>query len=113
MGFFEQTFQQIDGLVANLTGATMEEVIEIYDELKLIRRDICRNPDTRKSYLSPRVMSALRKARDAIAIRKKEAIYDIQKQVPQQVDLLQVCHSSVVILAILAFYVLVLSTGRV
>ena len=114
MGFYEQTFARLDELVTALAGASVEEVVDIYDELKRLRRSICRNPGTRKSYLVPRVTRALNKARDAIAKHKEGALYDIQRvQKVDGDDFLQMCHTATVVLAIIAFYVLVLTTGRV
>lgn len=117
MGFYDQKFKRIDELVADLDGATAEGAIDIYDELKRLRRDICRNPGTRHSYLVPRVTRALNKARDVIAAQKVavvQDIYDVKKNDKVIVDdYMQMFHTTMVLVAILAFYVLVLSTGRV
>jgi hypothetical protein len=117
MGFYEQTFRRIDELVLELDGANAEGVIDIYDELKRIRRDICRKADTRQSYLVPRVTRALNKARARIVEQKDDAVkelYDVQKNDAMTLDnYLQMCHTAAVLFAVIAFYVLVFSTGRV
>ena len=117
MGFYEQTFMRLNDLYNDLDGANAEGAIDIYDELKRLRRDICSNPGTRRSYLVPRVTRVLRKARAVIAVQKAEVvkeIYDVQKNdnVPID-DYMRMFHTTFVLIAILAFYVLVLSTGRV
>jgi len=117
MGFYEQMFTRLNDLYNDLDGVNAEGAIDIYDELKRLRRDICRNPDTRQSYLVPRVTRVLRKARAVIAVRKADVIqeiYDVQKNdnVPID-DYMQMFHTTMVLVAILAFYVIVLSTGRV
>ena len=117
MGFYEQTFRRIDELVSDLDGANAEGVIDIYDELKRIRRDICRNADTRHSYIVPRVTRALNKARMRIAEQKDVAVkelYDVKKNDKVTVDdYLQMCNTAAVLFAVIAFYVVVLTTGRV
>jgi hypothetical protein len=117
MGFYDQTFTRLDELVNELDGASVDQTIDIYDELKKIRRNICRNPGTRKSYLVPRVTRALNKARDAIVAQKAafvQEIYDVQKNDKVAVDdYMQMFHTTIVLVAIIAFYVIVLSTGRV
>ena len=117
MGFYNQTFTRLDELVNELDGASVEQAIDIYDELKKLRRSICQNSGTRKSYLVPRVTRALNKARAAIAERKTAIIQDIyvvQKNDNMTVDdYMQMCNTAVVVCAIIAFYILVFSTGRV
>ena len=116
MGYYEETFARLSTLYDDLDETTAEGAIDIYDELKRLRRDICRNPDTRRSYLVPRVTRVLRKARAVIAVQKAEVVHDIQivkRESQRELDAyLQVCHAATIIFAVITFYVLILSTGR-
>lgn len=115
MGYYERTFRTIDELITEMAfGASPERVVDIYEELKRIRRDICSNADTRHSFLVPKVTRALQKARVRIAVNREVAMHELQvAKVNREIGGLEMCHTAFVVVAIIAFYMTVFSTGRV
>lgn len=115
MGFYRQAFATIRELRAELEFApSAERCIEIYDELKQLRRNICRNSDTRNSYLVPSVTGALNTARRAIAAHKMAAVQELQiMKMQRDEDVLYMCHRVFIIVSVVLLYMVILGTGRV
>jgi hypothetical protein len=115
MGYYERTFRTIDELIAEMAfSASSERVVDIYEELKRIRRDICSNADTRHSFLVPKVTRALQKARARIAANREIAMHELQvAKVERDADIFQMCHIVAIVFAVMAFYTMIFSTGRV
>ncbi len=115
MGYYERTFRTIDELITEMAFcASAERVVDIYEELKRIRRDICNNTDTRHSFLVPKVTRALQKARARIAANREAAMHELQvAKVNRDADVFQMCHILAIVFAVMAFYMMIFSTGRV
>ncbi len=115
MGYYEQTFRTIEELTTELAfSASPERAIDIYEQLKRLRRDICSNADTRHSFLVPKVTRALQKARASIAAHREAAVHELQvAKVNRDADVMQMFHTAFIVFAVIAFYFAVFSTGRV